>query len=69
MKIFQEEMEELILQRSQVERQTPDIDVDFAWIVYFFVFVNFLLCHCHVGNGQKKMMKHKETFFDFILFT
>ena len=51
-----------------MERQTPDIDVDFAWIVYFFVFVNFLLCHCHVGNG-KKMMKHKETFFDFILFT
>lgn len=63
MKICQEETEELILRRSQVERQTPDIDVDFAWIVYFFVFVNFLLCHCHVGNGQK-MMKHKETFFD-----
>ena len=53
MKICQEEMEELILRRSQVERQVPDINVDFAWIVYFFVFVNFLLCHCHVGNGQK----------------
>ena len=53
MKICQEETEELILRRSQVERQVPDIDVDFAWIVYFFVFVNFLLCHCHVGNGQK----------------
>ena len=51
-----------------MERQVPDINADFAWIVYFFVFVNFLLCHCHVGNGQK-MMKHKETFFDFILFT
>ena len=53
MKIFQKEMEELILRRSQVERQTPDINADFAWIVYFFVFVNFLLYHCHVGNGQR----------------
>ena len=53
MKICQEEMEELILRRTQVERQTPDINADFAWIVYFFVFVNFLLCHCHVRNGQK----------------
>lgn len=67
MKIFQEEMEELILRRSQVERQTPN-----CWLRLHRLFLWFLLISFSVIvmlETVKKMMKHKETFFDFILFT